>query len=169
MKTLFTNGFVYVNDKIEKLELVVKDNVIAYIGEKYCDKVDKTIDLNGKLIMPGFINMHAHSPMSIMRGIKDDCELETWLFDYIFKAEEKLDDYYEEIVKPTSNQKGDEIPVSRFEQSGRMPTDTTRFEKRGIANQLPNWISEKCIQCGRCTMMCPHAVIKPIIVAKVNL
>ena len=45
-----------------------------------------------------------------------------------------------------------------------MPTDTTKFEKRGIANQLPNWISEKCIQCGRCTMMCPHAVIKPIIV-----
>ena len=101
MKTLFTNGFVYVNDKIEKLELVVKDNVIVYIGEKYCDKVDKTIDLNGKLIMPGFINMHAHSPMSIMRGIKDDCELETWLFDYIFKAEEKLDDeavYYSTLL-----------------------------------------------------------------------
>jgi len=72
--------------------------------------------------------------------------------------------YYEEIIHPTTKQKGNEIPVSCFEESGRMPTDTSKFEKRGIASKLPNWISEKCIQCGRCTMMCPHAAIRPIVV-----
>lgn len=92
MRTLFTNGYVYFEDKVEKFELVVKDNIIEFIGKKYQGNADKIIDLNGKLVMPGFINMHAHSPMSIMRGIKDDCELETWLYDYIFKVEEKMTD-----------------------------------------------------------------------------
>ena len=76
------------------------------------------------------------------------------------------DKYYQEIVMPTSTQQGDKIAVSKFEETGRMPTNTSKFEKRGIANELPNWISEKCIQCGRCTMMCPHAAIRPIIVDK---
>jgi len=76
----------------------------------------------------------------------------------------KYNKFYEEIIYPTSKQKGDEIAVSCFEETGRMPTDTSKYEKRGIASKLPNWISEKCIQCGRCTMMCPHAAIRPIIV-----
>ena len=78
----------------------------------------------------------------------------------------KQNKFYEEIIHPTSKQKGDEIPVSCFEETGRMPTDTSKYEKRGIASKLPNWISEKCIQCGRCTMMCPHAAIRPIVVDK---
>ncbi len=73
-------------------------------------------------------------------------------------------EYYNNIILPTSRQEGDEIPVSKFEISGRMPTDTSKFEKRGIAQKLPDWISEKCIQCGRCSMMCPHAAIRPVIV-----
>ena len=72
-------------------------------------------------------------------------------------------DYYEEIIVPTSNQEGNDIPVSKFDERGRMPTDTTKFEKRALATELPNWISEKCIQCGRCTMICPHAAIRPVI------
>ena len=89
MRTLFKNGYIFYNDKVEKLELVVNNERIEFIGKEFTGSCDKTIDLNGKLVMPGFINMHAHSAMSIMRGIKDDCELETWLYDYIFKVEEK--------------------------------------------------------------------------------
>ena len=72
-------------------------------------------------------------------------------------------EYYEEIIVPTSNQEGDKIPVSKLDEYGRMPTDTTKFEKRALAEELPEWISEKCIQCGRCTLMCPHAAIRPVI------
>lgn len=71
--------------------------------------------------------------------------------------------YYEEIIVPTSNQEGDEIPVSKFNIDGRMPTDTAKYEKRALATEMPNWISEKCIQCGRCTLMCPHAAIRPVV------
>ena len=63
------------------------------------------------------------------------------------------DAYYNQIIKPTSSLDGNEIPVSKFSCDGHMPTNTSKFEKRAIAQSLPNWISEKCIQCGRCTMM----------------
>ncbi len=72
-------------------------------------------------------------------------------------------DYYEEIIVPTSNQKGNDIPVSKFNADGHMPTDTAKFEKRGLATNLPEWISEKCIECGRCTLVCPHAAIRPVV------
>lgn len=71
--------------------------------------------------------------------------------------------YYENIIVPTSNQEGNEIPTSQFDASGKMPTDTSKFEKRALATKLPEWISEKCIQCGRCTLMCPHAAIRPVV------
>ena len=77
---------------------------------------------------------------------------------------DNANEYYANVIYPTTKQKGDEIPVSKFDESGKMPTDTSKFEKRGIANKLPNWISEKCIQCGRCSVMCPHAAIRPILV-----
>ena len=74
--------------------------------------------------------------------------------------------FYNEIIKPTANLKGNEIPVSKFSCDGRIPTDTSKFEKRAIAQNIPNWISEKCIQCGRCSMMCPHAAIRPVVVSE---
>jgi len=73
-------------------------------------------------------------------------------------------EYYNQIIKPTANLEGNEIPVSKFSCDGHMPTGTAHYEKRAIAQTLPNWISEKCIQCGRCTMMCPHAAIRPVVV-----
>ena len=71
-------------------------------------------------------------------------------------------EYYENIIKPINNQEGNDIPVSKFNLDGRMPTDTTKLEKRGIATQLPEWMPKECIQCGRCVMMCPHACLRPV-------
>ncbi len=73
------------------------------------------------------------------------------------------DEYYQNIILPTSLQNGNDIPSSQFDERGRMPIGTSKFNKRSIPTQMPDWISEKCIQCGRCTMMCPHAAIRPIV------
>ena len=72
------------------------------------------------------------------------------------------DSYFNEIVSPINNQKGNNLPVSKFNKEGKMPTNTTKLEKRGIASQIPQWIAEKCIQCGRCAMMCPHSCLKAV-------
>ncbi|HSK87607.1 MAG TPA: pyruvate:ferredoxin (flavodoxin) oxidoreductase, partial [Anaerolineales bacterium] len=55
---------------------------------------------------------------------------------------------------------GDNIPVSAFPVDGTFPTGTTQWEKRNIALEIPEWVPDLCIQCGKCVMVCPHAVIR---------
>ncbi len=74
--------------------------------------------------------------------------------------------YFETVVEPILAQEGDSLPVSAFSVDGFVPTGTTKYEKRGIAVKVPEWIPENCIQCGNCSLVCPHACIRPIYVAE---
>jgi len=56
--------------------------------------------------------------------------------------------------------RGDDLPVSKMPVDGKFPTGTTKFEKRNIAVNIPAWEPELCIQCGRCSLICPHAAIR---------
>ncbi len=55
---------------------------------------------------------------------------------------------------------GDNIPVSELPDDGTYPTGTAKFEKRNLADEIPVWEPELCIQCGKCSMVCPHAAIR---------
>jgi pyruvate-ferredoxin/flavodoxin oxidoreductase len=56
--------------------------------------------------------------------------------------------------------RGDRVPVSALPSDGTYPTGTTQFEKRNLASEIPVWDPQVCIQCGKCVMVCPHAVIR---------
>ncbi|MDD3333899.1 MAG: pyruvate:ferredoxin (flavodoxin) oxidoreductase [Eubacteriales bacterium] len=74
----------------------------------------------------------------------------------------KATEYFDKFVTPILAQEGDALPVSAFDPSGMVPTGTTQYEKRGIAVTVPEWLMDKCIQCGNCSLVCPHACIRPI-------
>lgn len=94
MKTLFKNAKILdYQSETYKTEgnVVVTDNIITYVGSDIPnEKYDKIYDVNGNILMPGFVNCHAHTPMTLLRGFKDDVNLQDWLFNYIFPAEAKL-------------------------------------------------------------------------------
>jgi len=73
-------------------------------------------------------------------------------------------DFVKNIADVMSSLKGNELKVSDFEPSGFFPLETTKYEKRGVAINVPEWISENCIQCNQCAMVCPHAAIRPYLV-----
>ena len=56
--------------------------------------------------------------------------------------------------------RGDELPVSKLPVDGTYPTATTQWEKRSIAQSIPKWLDDNCIQCGNCSFVCPHAAIR---------
>ncbi len=96
MNILFKNARILTMEdtKIFFGELLVVDNLIKYVGPK-CDlnvKIDKVIDCNGNVLMPGFKNAHAHTAMVFGRSASDDLPLHDWLFDVIFPMEEKFID-----------------------------------------------------------------------------
>lgn len=55
---------------------------------------------------------------------------------------------------------GDDIPVSELPADGTYPTGTSKFEKRNLADEIPVWEPELCIQCAKCSLICPHATIR---------
>lgn len=71
-------------------------------------------------------------------------------------------DFIKNIQRPMARHEGDELPVSTFigMEDGTYPLGTTAYEKRGIAPMLPQWQLDKCIQCARCSYICPHATIR---------
>jgi pyruvate-ferredoxin/flavodoxin oxidoreductase len=69
-------------------------------------------------------------------------------------------DFVRAVTFPLMRGEGDLLPVSAFPPDGTYPTGTTRWEKRGIALEIPVWEPDLCIQCGKCVLVCPHAVIR---------
>jgi pyruvate-ferredoxin/flavodoxin oxidoreductase len=69
-------------------------------------------------------------------------------------------EFVRNVLGPIIGFDGDNVPVSAFPADGTFPTGTTQWEKRNLALEIPVWEPDLCIQCGKCVMVCPHAVIR---------
>jgi pyruvate-ferredoxin/flavodoxin oxidoreductase len=72
-------------------------------------------------------------------------------------------DFVKNVLRPMVAQQGDKLPVSSFTPDGIFPVATTKYEKRGVAINVPEWVMDNCIQCNQCAMVCPHAAIRPFL------
>ena len=106
---------------------------------------------------------------AVDRGISDLVEVEVlpeWKdlpSDPVVEDTRNIPDFIKNVVEPSNLQIGDSIPVSEFVPyaDGSYPLGTTQYEKRGVASKVPEWDVDKCVQCNRCALVCPHAVIRP--------
>ncbi len=87
------------------------------------------------------------------------------------KDTRNIPDFIKNVVEPINSMKGDDLPVSAFlgREDGTFPAGTAAYEKRGIAVNVPEWISDNCIQCNQCAYVCPHAVIRPFLLDEKEL
>ncbi|MCG2661629.1 MAG: pyruvate:ferredoxin (flavodoxin) oxidoreductase [Kiritimatiellae bacterium] len=69
-------------------------------------------------------------------------------------------EFVRNVTATIMSQKGNTLPVSAMPSDGTWPTGTTKFEKRNIATDIPQWDTALCIQCGQCSLVCPHAAIR---------
>ena len=79
------------------------------------------------------------------------------------------DAFTRNIIEPIMHFKGDGIPVSQMPFDGQVPPSTSRLEKRGVASDVPTWLPENCIQCNQCSLVCPHAAVRPKQIAPEDL
>jgi len=75
-----------------------------------------------------------------------------------------LSEFVSSVTAHLIERKGDDLPVSSIPADGTWPSATTQYEKRNIAQEVPVWDPEACIQCNKCVLVCPHAVIRSKVV-----
>ncbi|MBN2727762.1 MAG: pyruvate:ferredoxin (flavodoxin) oxidoreductase [Bacteroidales bacterium] len=80
-------------------------------------------------------------------------------------------EFIRNVADVINRQDGDSLPVSAFKgrEDGTFPSGTTKYEKRGIAVNVPEWIADNCIQCNQCSYVCPHAAIRPFLLTDEEL
>ncbi len=136
-------------------------NIIPYEdAEKYMkEKIKVTYGKKGDAV----VAMNFACVDNAIAGLKEVKYPESWATTTTGAAPLKVaqDEYFQKFIAPITAQEGDKLPVSAFNPDGSVPTGTTKFEKRGIAVLVPAWDPDKCIQCNRCSLVCPHAAIRP--------
>lgn len=110
---------------------------------------------------------------SIDHGLNELVEItipENWLTAEDAAVENNAPAFIKEVVSVMNRQEGDVLPVSMMTkyglEDGTWPAGTSKYEKRGAAVEVPEWNMDACIQCNQCSLVCPHAAIRPILVDK---
>ena len=128
----------------------LKDSIVKSYGRKG----EKVVNMNYEAVDKGIEELKEIKYPESWKDLKDEKE-----------EKKETTKFFEEIAEVMNAQKGDTLPVSKFVgiEDGTFENGTAKFEKRAIAVNLPKWHKENCIQCNQCSYICPHAVIRPIL------
>jgi pyruvate-ferredoxin/flavodoxin oxidoreductase len=91
--------------------------------------------------------------------------------DFVFEHNADDPEFINKVMRPMVAQCGNDLPVSAFKDivDGTFPAGTTAYEKRGVATVVPEWNPANCIQCNQCSLVCPHAAIRPVVMTDAEM
>lgn len=134
------------------------DDAIKYMKEAIVDaygkKGEKVINMNYEAVDRGVNSLVKVDVPASWADAQDEPQ-----------EEKPVPPFIKNILEPMNRQEGDKLPVSAFVgmEDGTFPQGTAKYEKRGIAVDVPEWIMDNCIQCNQCSYVCPHAAIRPFL------
>ncbi len=128
--------------------------------KSYAKKGDAIVKMNHDAIDAGMQEVHEIAVPAEWANASEETKATK-----LTGGREEIRGYIDNILAPINAQKGDTLPVSTFVENadGTVPLGSSAFEKRGIAVDVPKWDPQNCIQCNFCSMVCPHAVIRPVV------
>lgn len=132
------------------------------IEKSYGSKGQKVVDMNRAAVDKGISELlKVQVPESWQTIVETDTMTQLDIKESKTLSGDEPE-FVKRIQRPMERHEGDELPVSAFlgMEDGSFPLGTTAYEKRGIAVLVPQWQPEKCIQCGQCAYVCPHATIR---------
>ena len=142
-------GIIPVEDAVKYL----KESIVHSYGKKG----QKVVDMNNAAVDKG-----------VDAIVKIDVPA-----DWANCADEELypktgNKFVDEVMVPMNKQEGHDLPISKLmdQADGTFPSGTAAYEKRGVAINVPEWQIDKCIQCNQCSIMCPHAAIRPVLMTE---
>jgi len=135
------------------------DDAVKYMKDavlkSYGKKGEKVVNMNNAAVDKGIENI---VEVKVPASWKEAVDL--------LKEDKKYPEFITNVVEVMNAQQGDSLPVSTFVgiEDGTWQQGTARYEKRGIAVEVPEWNIDNCIQCNQCSYVCPHAAIRPFLV-----
>ena len=131
----------------------MKKFIVKSYGRKGEDVVNKNyqaVDRGGEIVKVDIPAEWANLPCST---------------DFAVEKHEGDPEFIAKVMRPMVAQTGNDLPVSAFlgYEDGTFPAGTTAYEKRGVATVVPEWNPANCIQCNQCSLVCPHAAIRPCV------
>jgi pyruvate-ferredoxin/flavodoxin oxidoreductase len=126
----------------------------ASIQKTYGKKSSKVVELNFAAVDNTLKNLNE---VSIPKIADSNIPLER-------SVKGKVSEFVSSVTSHLIEGRGNELPVSAMPSDGTWPSGTTQYEKRNIAQEVPLWDPESCIQCNKCVLVCPHSVIRSKVV-----
>lgn len=142
----------------EDAKRLMKDAALQSYGKKG----ENIVQMNYEAIDRGFSELVEITVPADWAALTDS---EVSLDNPVLPGSSELISFVKNIQQPVTDQRGDTLPVSSFlpYADGYTPPGSSAHERRNVTTEIPVWKPENCIQCGRCSFVCPHAVIRPAV------
>ncbi|MFO7769283.1 MAG: pyruvate:ferredoxin (flavodoxin) oxidoreductase [bacterium] len=148
INTIMQTCFFAISGVLPKDEAIEK--IKESIQKTYGMKGEKVVEMNYKAVDAALDNLHQ---IEIGSEVTSDIERPP-------TVPEQAPEFVREVTAAMIKGEGDSLPVSALPEDGSYPLGTTKWEKRNIAQEIPVWDPEVCIQCNKCVLVCPHATIR---------